>query len=123
VRTAGNKITFDTQTDANFVEVASTAAGRKTPGMHLHLGSSTHGSSGGDWVATAPHLAEPAFLAEDAATLAPGNLPDVGPRSVIDVSTPQGQAAFATLEQTAAAAPPGTVMSMAAWCYSTVSIR
>jgi hypothetical protein len=123
VRTVGNKITFDTATDAKFVEVAATVAGRAAPGVHLHLGSGTHGSIGGNTAATVPKLADPSLIQEDLATLAPGKLPDVGPRSVIDVRTPQGQAAFATLEQTAASAPPGTVMSMAAWCYSTTSVR
>jgi RHS repeat-associated protein len=120
VRTYGNKISFDTQTNAGMVKRALEESGRVNPGCHIILGSGTHGGPKGDWAATNPSLAELRFFLEDVATTSPGNLPTVGPRSVMDVATPGGEADFALAEQTAANAPPGTVTCVAAWCYSTV---
>lgn len=119
VRTNGNAITFDTPTDANFVGLALQRAGEMNPGTHIHVGSGTHGNSSGGWAANAPALAEPGFVKEDLATTAAGSLPSVGVRSVINVGNPSGAASFLTLESAAANAPPGTLQSCAAWCFST----
>lgn len=118
IRTEGNKITFDTETDANFVQLALEVASRKDPGGHIYVGSGTHGSATGDWAATNSEFIEYQFYKEDLNMTSPPKLPQIGPRYVINVGAIEGQASFRKLEQSAANAPPGTLKSIAAWCFS-----
>jgi RHS repeat-associated protein len=120
VRTQGNQITFDTETNGRFVELSLERAGAEDPGAHVHIGSGTHGSSSGDWAATNKKLALRNFFRQDVRTTAAGKLPNIGPRSVTDVSGPGGATSFLQAEQTAATAPPGTIKTVAAWCFSTL---
>jgi RHS repeat-associated protein len=119
-RFSGNTVSFDSVTTGEVAEAALGELERTTPGAHVHLGSGTHGELTGDWAATDLTLRERSFFFEDRVTVAPGQLPGLGPRSVLDVGAAQGARNFAAAEQAAAAAPPGTLICMPAWCFSTL---
>jgi RHS repeat-associated protein len=119
-RTSASSITFDTQTDADFVRLLLEQTEGTRPGSHVYLGSGTHGELNGDWAATDPTLAEFNFYNEDVSTISPGQFPALGPQTVFDVATSTGEASFSAAEQTATSLAPGSMTTMRAWCYSTL---
>jgi hypothetical protein len=67
-------------------------------------------------------LAEPKFFQEDLASVAPGKFPGLGPQSVSNVATSGGAATFSAAEQTASTLAPGSMTTVRAWCFSTLSV-
>ena len=117
-RFTGNNVTFESETTADFVDIVAQQAGRADPGMHVVVGTGTHGTQSGAWALTDPTTAKLAFFNEDVGTFAQGRLSEIGPRSVLDVAKPSLAADFLRAEQAASVAPPGTIKTIAAWCYS-----
>jgi hypothetical protein len=119
-RFSGNTVSFDSVTTGEVAKAALGELERTTPGAHVYVGSGTHGELTGDWAATDLNLRERSFFFEDRVTVAPGQLPALGPRAVLDVGAAKGARNFADAQQAAATAPPGTLICMPAWCFSTL---
>ena len=119
-RFAGNTVTFDSVTTGDIAGAALGELERTNPGAHVYVGSGTHGELTGDWAAHDLSLRERSFFLEDRVTTAPGQLPGLGPRAVLDVASPAGASAFTAAEQTAARVAPGSMFCMSAWCFSTL---
>jgi RHS repeat-associated protein len=123
IRTNGNQISFDTLTEADYVRLALEVVERTNPGSHVYVGSGTHGDPLGGWSGIESAQVKASFFREDLATLAPGQLPGLGPRQVINVGTSGGAATFNAAEQTASSVAPGSMTTVRAWCYSTLSVK
>lgn len=115
----GNNITFDSKTTAKGVELVLEHLERENPGAHVYAGSGTHGTKKGDWSATDPKHIEKQFYYEDVGAMGQSKLPGLGARYVFDVSKPAQSSSFLNAEKAADQAPPGTVFTMANWCWST----
>lgn len=121
-RTNGNQVTFDTATSAKYVKIVLENAQRANPGSHVYIGSGSHGDLLGGSAMLDSTLAEPVFFAEDVALIAPGTFPGLGPKHVSNIATPGGAATFSAAEQTASTLAPGSMTSVRAWCFSTISV-
>lgn len=118
VRFGQSRIAFDSQTNATAVQTSLEMLARRSPGTHVVVGSGTHGALTGTWAPLDASIAEPVFLAEDLATAASPSVAALGPRTVVDVAAKGGGAAYMKATSAASAAPPGTLVVVDAWCYS-----